>query len=54
MDYSVTRLDNLLEFGQFSKHLATIKLAKSSTFLGIFCKGVKIIHFSGEIIFGNF
>ena len=27
-------------------------LPKSPIFLGIFCKGVKIFHFSNEIIFG--
>ena len=48
---SVTRLGYLL--GNFSKHLATINLLKSSTFLVNFCKGVKIIHFSSEIIFGQ-
>ena len=38
-------LDNCL------KSLATIKLPKSPTFLGNFCKGVKSYHFSSEIIF---
>ena len=37
--------------GSFSKPLATINLPKSPTFLGNFCKGVKIIHFSSEISF---
>ena len=37
--------------GNFLKPLATINLPKSPTFLGIFCKGVKIYHFSSEIIF---
>ena len=37
--------------GNFSKHLATINLPKSPTFLGNSCKGVKIYHFSNEIIF---
>ena len=37
--------------GNFLKTLATINLPKSSTFLGNFCKGVKI-YFSSEIIFG--
>ena len=37
--------------GIFLKPLATIDLPKSSTFLGNFCKGVKIIHFSIEITF---
>ena len=38
-------------FGIFSKPVATIILPKSPTFLGNFCKGVKIFHFSSEIIF---
>ena len=33
------------------KPLATISMPKLPTFLGNFCKGVKICHFSGEIIF---
>ena len=33
--------------------LATINLPKYPTFLGNFCKGVKIINFSNEIIFGQ-
>ena len=37
--------------GNFLKPLASINLHKSPTFLGIFCKGVKIYHFSSEIIF---
>ena len=32
--------------GNFSKSLATINKPKSPTFLGNFCKGVKIINFS--------
>ena len=39
--------------GNFSKPVATISLPKSPTFLGNFCKGVKISHFSSEIIFGQ-
>ena len=39
--------------GNFVKPLATIKLPQSPTFLGNFCKGVKIIHFSSETIFGQ-
>ena len=39
--------------GNFLKHLATIILPKSPTFLGNFCKGVEIYHFSSEIIFGQ-
>ena len=51
---SVTRLADILDFRQLTKPLATINLPKSSTFLVNFCKGVKIIHFSSEIILGNF
>ena len=40
--------------GNFLKSLVTIKLPKSSTFLGNFCNGVKMYHFSSEIILGNF
>ena len=39
--------------GNFLKPLATINFAKSPTFLGNFCKGVKIYHFFSEIIFGQ-
>ena len=39
--------------GHFLKLLATINLPKSLTFLGNFCKGVKIYHFSSKIIFGQ-
>ena len=42
-----------LTLGNFLGPFATINLAKSSTFLGNFCKGVKIYHFSSEIIFGQ-
>ena len=37
--------------GNFLKPLATNNLPKSPTFLGNFCKGVKIFNFSSEIIF---
>ena len=36
------------------KAFGKINLPKSPTFLGKFCKGVKIYHFSREIILGNF
>ena len=49
--FSVTRLGNLLDFGNFSMCVATISLPKSPTFLGNFCKGVKICNFSSEINF---
>ena len=39
--------------GNFLKPLATINLPQSSPFLGNFCKGVKIFHFSSETIFGQ-
>ena len=42
-----------LTLGKFLKPLATINWAKSRTFLGNFCKGVKICHFSNDIIFGQ-
>ena len=50
---SVTRFGEFLHFGQLLKHLATINLAKSPTFLGNFCKGFKIYHFFSEINFGQ-
>ena len=50
----MTRLGNLLDFGKFLKTLATINWPKSPTFLGNLCKGIKIYHFSSEIIFGDF
>ena len=37
----------------FLKPVVTIILPKSPTFLGKFCKGVKIIHSCSEIIFGQ-
>ena len=39
--------------GKQSKPVVTIILPKSLTLLGNFCKNVKIIHFSCEIIFGQ-
>ena len=51
---SVTRLGDLFHtLGNFSKPVAIINLPKSPTFLGNFCKGVKIFYFSSEIIFGQ-
>ena len=47
---SVTRLGDLLKFGQLFKAIGNNYL----TFLGNFCKGVKMYHFSSEIIFGRF
>ena len=37
--------------GYFLKPLAKINLPKSLTFIGNFCKGVEMYHFSIEIIF---
>ena len=39
--------------GNFLKHLETINLPKSPTFLGNLCKDGKIFNFSSEIIFGQ-
>ena len=50
---SVTKLVIYWTLGNFSKPLATINLPKFPTFLGNFCKGVKILNFSSEIIFGQ-
>jgi len=45
-------LGDLLDFGQlFKAFCAAINLPKSPTFLGNFCKGVKVYHFSNKIIF---
>ena len=49
----VTRFVVFCTLGNFLKPLAAINLPKSPTFLGNFCKGFKIYHFSGEIIFGQ-
>ena len=45
--------NNVTRLGNFLKPLATISLPKSLTFLCNFCKGVKIYHFSSEIMFGQ-
>ena len=50
---NVTRLGDFLHFGQLFQALATINLSKFLTFLGNFCKGIKIQQFSSEIIFGQ-
>ena len=50
----MTRLGDLLDFGQLFKAFAIINLTKSATFLGIFVKVLKIYHFPSEIILGNF
>ena len=50
---SVSRLGDLLHFGHLLKPVVTIILPKLPTFLGNFCRGVEIFHFSSEIIFGQ-
>ena len=52
---SVTRLDDLLPFGLLFKACVDNYFGQIAHVLGRFCKGVKIFHFSSEIIFlGNF
>ena len=52
---SVTRLGDLLDFGNFSKPFVTNNLPKSLTFLGNFCKGAEIFNVSSKVHFwGNF
>ena len=51
---SVTRLGNLMDFGQFLKPLATINLPKSPTFLGNFVKVSKSLIFVVKSFLGNF
>ena len=49
----MTRFGDFWTLGNFLKPLASINLHKSPTFLSKFCKGVKIFHFSSEIILGQ-
>ena len=51
--FSVTRLGDFFNFGNFLRPLATNNLPKSPTFLGSFCKVLKFYHFSSEIILGQ-
>ena len=46
----MTRLGNYLDFGQVFKGFGNNSFAP---FLGNFCEGVKIYHFSSDIIFGQ-
>ena len=48
---SVTRLDDLLPFGLLFKACVDNYFGQIAHVLGRFCKGVKIFHFSSEIIF---
>ena len=49
----MTRLGYFLHFGNFQSQWQQLFCPKLSTLLGNFCKGVKIVHFSSEIIFGQ-
>ena len=51
--WSVTGLGDFLHFGQFFKACGKNYFAQIVHILGNFCKGVQIIHFSSEIIFGQ-
>ena len=50
---SVTRLGDLLHFGQLFKTCGNNYFALITHILGNFCKGVKIFQFSSGIIFGQ-
>ena len=50
---SVTRLGDLLHFGQLSKACGSNYFAQIAHILGNFCKCVKMFHFYCEIIFGQ-
>ena len=49
----VTRLGDLLHFGQLFKACGDNYLAQITHILDTFCKVVEIFHFSSEIIFGQ-
>ena len=50
---SVTKLGNMLYFGQLFKACGNNYFAQTSHILVNFCTVVKIFHFSSEIIFGQ-
>ena len=50
---SVTRLGDLLDFGQFFKPFGNNQFAQISHILRQLLKGVKNFKFSSEIIFGQ-
>ena len=50
---SVTRLGDLLHFGQLFKARGNNNLTQIAHILGNFCKGIEIFNFSCEIIFGQ-
>ena len=49
---SVTRLGDLLHFGQLFKAYGNNYFAQIAHIFRQFCKVVKIFHFASEIIFG--
>ena len=49
----MTRLGDLLHFGIFFKAYGNNYFAQIAHILGNFCEGVKIFHFSSEILFGQ-
>ena len=51
--FSVTRLGNLLYFGQLFKVCGNNYFAQITHILGNLCKVVEIFHFASEIIFGQ-
>ena len=53
IECSVTRLDDLLHFGQPFKGSDTNYFAQIAQIFWDFCEVVKICHFSSEIIFGQ-
>ena len=50
----MTRLGDLMHFGQIFKPCGNHYFAQIAYIFIQFCKGFKNIHFSSEIIFGNF
>ena len=50
---SVTRLDDLLHFGQLFKACGNNYFSQIAHILDNFSKGVKIFQFTSEIIFGQ-
>ena len=53
MNNSVTRLGDLLKFGQLFKACGNNYFAQITHISRLFLKGVKIFHFSSKIIFGQ-
>ena len=51
---SVTRLGDLLHFGQLFQACGSTYFGQIAHIFGNFCKGVKIFHFSNGFILGNF